>query len=245
FEDIAKLKAGVVKVRSMIRISAVISVLLIGSALAGALPQAGQTPQATMNISGAVTVNGRPAAQPSAIFPGDVIQTGPSSFATIVSEELEITVPQNSSLTFSRDTVNLGCGSSSVFTKAGTSILRTQDGATITPTAADGFNRIEVTQGGGIALIRVILGSALVARGDQTTPLRSGAQLEVPATACPTPYAAPQTSSTGGGAAPAGQATGASGSMVPILIGVGGGGAAAAVLLSRSGDDEPVSPVRP
>jgi hypothetical protein len=219
--------------------------LLFSSLLAAAAPPQGQTPQATMNISGAVTVNGKPATQPSAIFSGDAIQTGPTSFATIVSDSLEITLPENSSLTFAAGTLNLGCGSSSVFTKAGKTILHTQGGATITPTAEDGFNKIEVTQGGGVTHIRVILGSALVNRGDQSSPVRAGSQIELPGSPCTVPIPIRATSSTGGGAAPAGQASGASRAWVPIVIGAGGGGALAAILLSRKNDNQPVSPTQP
>ena len=222
----------------------VILFLLLFSVFAeAALPQR-QAPQATMNISGAVTVNGKPATQPSAIFAGDSIQTGPASFATIVSNNLEITVPENSSLTFTPGTLNLGCGSSSIFTKAGTTILHTQGGANITPTAPDGFNKIEVSQGGGVTLIRVVLGSVLVASGDQNSPVRAGSQIELPGSPCTVPIPTPATSSTEGGAAPAGQAGGGSSAWIPIVIGAGGGGALAAVLLSR-GNNKPVSPTQP
>jgi hypothetical protein len=223
----------------------ILSVLLFSSLLAEAgLPQ-GRTPQATMNISGAVTVNGKPAIQPSAIFAGDSIQTGPASFATIVSNNLEITVPENSSLTFTPGTLNLGCGSSSVFTKAGNTILHTQGGANITPMAPDGFNKIEVSQGGGVTLIRVILGSVLVARGDQNSPVRAGSQIELPGSPCTVPVSTPATSSTEGGAAPAGQAGGGSSAWIPVVIGAGGGGALAAILLSRGDNNKPVSPTQP
>jgi hypothetical protein len=219
--------------------------LLLSSVLAeAALPQ-GEAPQATMNISGAVTVNGKPATQPSTIFAGDTIQTGPTSFATIVSENLEITVPENSSLTFNPGAVNLGCGNSSVFTKAGKTILHTQDGTTITPMAPDGFNKIEVGQGGGSTLIRVVLGSAQVSKGDQSSAVRAGSQLELPGSPCTAPLPTPLTTSSGGGAAPAGQASGTSSAWIPVVIGAGGGGALAAILLSRKNSSQPVSPTQP
>ncbi len=222
----------------------ILCALLFSSLLAeAALPQ-GQPPQATMNISGAVTVNGKPATQPAAIFSGDVIQTGPASFATIVSDNLEITVPENSSLTFNPGAINLGCGSSSVFTKAGQTILHTQGGATITPTSPDGFNKIEVSQGGGTTVIHVVLGSVSVGQGGQSTAVQAGSHLDLPGSPCTAPVPTPLTSSNGG-AAPAGQASGASNAWVPIVIGAGGGGALAAILLSRRNNNQPVSPTQP
>jgi hypothetical protein len=225
----------------------ILCALLFATLLAeAAMPQGQrQGPRATMNISGAVTVNGKPATQPAAIFPGDTIQTGPTSFATIVSNDLEITVPENSSLTFTPGTLNLGCGSSSIFTKAGNTVLHTQGGATITPTAPDGFNKIEVSQGGGSTIIRVILGSAQVESGGQTSTVQAGSHLELPGSPCTVPAPTPLTSANGAGAAPAGQASGASSAWIPVVIGAGGGGALAAILLSRGNDHQPVSPSQP
>jgi hypothetical protein len=226
------------------RLTAVLCALLLPVVPAYAAPQQGQAPLATMNISGAVTVNGRPASQPATIFPGDTIQTGPASFASIVSNNLEVTVPENSSLKFDPATLTFGCGSSSVFTKAGKVLLQTQSGATITPTAEDGFNKIEVIQGAGVTRIRVILGSASVTQGDQSTPLRSGSEIELPGSPCTAPVSSSLTSG-GAGAQPAGQAGGTSSAWIPLVIAAGGGGAAAAVLVSREGDHPPVSPSRP
>jgi hypothetical protein len=204
-----------------------------------------ETPQATLNISGAVTVNGKPAPQPSTVFSGDKIQTGPDSTASLAGEGVEVTLPENSELTYSPDSLTLGCGSSSVFTKAGKSILRTADGTVITPSAADGFNKIEVTQGAGTTLIRVVLGSASVMRGQNNSVVKAGYQLEIPGSSCTaaathlnsgTPAASPAAAAKAGGSAAK--------IWIPVLIGGGGGAAAAAVLLSN-GNDTPVSPSAP
>jgi hypothetical protein len=223
-------------VTSRIRIGVVFCAVLVSGSFALA-----QTPEATLSISGAVTVNGKPAPQPSAIFSGDQIQTGPDSSATITSEGLEISIPENSNLTFSPENLNLGCGASSIFTKAGKTIIRTQDGATITPNAPDGFNKFEVRQGAGTTLVQVVLGSAVVARGAQTETVRAGYQIELPGSTC-VPVAAAAAAAT---IPPAAASSAASSSYwIPVLIGAGGAGAAAAVLLSRE-DEEPVSPQRP
>ena len=48
---------------------------------------------AMLTSNGSVSVNGSPVERTTAVFPGDKVQTGPNSIATLTSEGTSVTVP--------------------------------------------------------------------------------------------------------------------------------------------------------
>jgi hypothetical protein len=155
---------------------------------------------------------------------------------------MEIDVPENSTLTYASNNIDLGCGSSSVFIRPGKAVLHTADGLTITPQQGEGFAKVEVQQGGGISYIHVILGSAVVSRGDQTSLVKAGYKLELTGNPC----GGPVESAANRAGVPAAEGAKA-GKWVPIAAVAGGGAVAGIILATRGKDNEntPVSPVRP
>src|SRR5436305_10966102 len=75
-----------------------------------------------LNVQGSANVNGTPIAQLGNIFPGDRLQTMAGSSAIITADSYSVTVPENSSLVYGDNTLDLGCGGATVSTMRGTEV---------------------------------------------------------------------------------------------------------------------------
>lgn len=75
-----------------------------------------------LNVQGSANVNGSPVAQHGNIFPGDRIQTMAGSNANITGDSFSVTIPENSSLVYGDNKLDLGCGGTTVTTMRGTEV---------------------------------------------------------------------------------------------------------------------------
>jgi|tagenome__1003787_1003787.scaffolds.fasta_scaffold20904136_3 hypothetical protein len=75
-----------------------------------------------LSVQGSANVNGTPVAQHGNIFPGDRLQTMNGSTANITGDSYSVTVPENSSLVFGDNKLDLGCGGANVTTLRGTEV---------------------------------------------------------------------------------------------------------------------------
>ena len=148
---------------------------------------------AMLNATGNVSVNGSPIERATAIFPGDKVQTGPNSIATLTSEGSSVTVPGNSSLVFSRSFVNVLCGTALVATSRGMSVRVSR---LLVQPARGAQSRFEITQSEGQLQIIAREGTLAIDNGASTSALQAGRMLTAPATCMAAPYADDQTGSS-------------------------------------------------
>ena len=198
---------------------------------------------AMLNATGNVSVNGTPVERATAIFPGDKVQTGPNSIATLTSEGSSVTVPGNSSLVFSRSFVNVLCGTAMIATSRGMSVRVSN---LLVQPARGAQARFQITQNEGQLQIIAREGTLAIDNGATTSSLQAGRMLTVPATCMAAPYAGDQAGSSApsdqppdqqdnkkkkGGAAASGRsapppAVGGSSNQSLIYYGAGAGGVA-------------------
>ena len=215
---------------------------------------------AMLNAAGNVTVNGSPIERATAIFPGDKVQTGANSIATLTSEGSSVTVPGNSSLVFSRSFVNVLCGTALVSTRRGMSVRVSN---LLVQPVRGAQARFQITQNQGQLQIIAREGTLAIDNGAKTSSLPPGRMLTAPATCMAAPYADDQTSSsptpqdqpqdqqgskkrkgaaapTSGGSPP--PAGGTSASTVLLLAAAGGGLAALLVWATTRGSASNTTP---
>jgi hypothetical protein len=148
---------------------------------------------AMLNATGNVSVNGTPIERATAIFPGDKVQTGPNSIATLTSEGSSVTVPGNSSLVFSRSFVNVLCGTAVFATSRGMSVRVSH---LLVQPARGAQARFQITQNEGQLQIIAREGTLAIDNGSTTSSLQAGRMLTAPATCMAAPYADDQTGSS-------------------------------------------------
>ncbi|MGO9208962.1 MAG: hypothetical protein ACLPXM_15820 [Terriglobales bacterium] len=148
---------------------------------------------AMLNASGNVSVNGTPIERAMAVFPGDKVQTGPNSIATLTSEGSAVTVSGNSSLVFSRSFVNVLCGTAMVATRRGMSVRVSN---LLVQPARGAQARFQITQNEGQLQIIAREGTLAIDNGSTTSSLQAGRMLTAPATCMAAPYADDQTGSS-------------------------------------------------
>jgi hypothetical protein len=192
--------------------------------------------QAMLRPTGNVTVNGKPITTSTAVFAGDKIQTGPNSFASIESEGVWLALGPNSWATYGDNTVNVGCGSTSLTAAAGSKTVMNIGNVSVTP--GPEFSKVEITQSQGKLIIKSTIGSATVTQGSETTSVNQGYMLDIPATVDCGPRAAAASDSK---PTPGVK----SNKLLPILLVAGGAGAAVGIALAVSGGEETVAPVTP
>jgi len=148
---------------------------------------------AMLNASGNVSVNGSPIERATAVFPGDKVQTGPNSIATLTSEGSAVTVSGNSSLVFSRSFVNVLCGTAMVATRRGMSVRVSN---LLVQPARGAQARFQITQNEGQLQVIAREGTLAIDNGATTSALQAGRMLTAPATCMAAPYADDQTGSS-------------------------------------------------
>ena len=148
---------------------------------------------AMLNGAGNVTVNNSPIERATAIFPGDKVQTGANSIATLTSEGSSVTVPGNSSLVFSRSFLNVLCGTALVSTSRG---LPVRVSNLLVQPVRGTHTRFQVTQNEGQLQIIAREGTLAIDNGATTSSLQPGRMLTAPATCMAAPHADDQTSSS-------------------------------------------------
>jgi hypothetical protein len=149
---------------------------------------------AMLSGTGNVSVNGTPIERATAVFPGDKVQTGPNSIATLTSEGSSVTVPGNSSLVFSKSFVNVLCGTALVATSRGMSARVSH---LLVQPARGAPARFQITQSEGQLQIIAREGTLAIDNGATTSSLQAGRMLTAPATCMAAPYADDQTGSSG------------------------------------------------
>jgi hypothetical protein len=181
-----------------------------------------------LSAVGHVTVNGNPVTNPTAVFPGDKIQTGADSSANIMAKGTTVQMGAHSSVTWESQGFLFQDGS---VTLTGQAPWQIHIGAKTVSLGAEA-TQVEVTQRENVALIKLLKGSATLNEGGQTTALKvdfTVARPSAPATTS-APVTAVQRSSHAG----------------IIVVAVGGAAAAGIGLALRGGGSKtPVSPSVP
>jgi len=107
-------------------------------------------PQGMLQAQGAVTVNGRAVSNTATLFPGDRIQTGANSVATLSSQGVMVQMEPNTTAIYDGRSLDLGCGSAMVATSVGTMVRVA--GITVAP-GAQNMTKIFVSQTSGTVKI--------------------------------------------------------------------------------------------
>lgn len=146
-------------------------------------------------IQGSASVNGQPVSHSVAVFPGDSIQTGAQSAASISLKGSSVLVTESSSVTFRDSEVAVTSGSAQVRTFKGMSARVAS--ISVTPASAKPV-AYEVSRRGQEVRITAVQGSLAVSDGKVTTLLESGKSitLKTDGKALPQP-AAPRNSISG------------------------------------------------
>ena len=150
---------------------------------------------AMLIANGSATVNGSPIERATAVFPGDHVQTGPNTVATLTSQGSAVTVGGNSSLVFSKSFVNVLCGTALISTSHG--MAARVSNLLVQPTRGTQA-RFEISQNEGRLQIIAREGTLAIDNGATTTSLQPGRMLTANATCMAAPYADDQTGSATG-----------------------------------------------
>ncbi len=81
-----------------------------------------QAVPAILNVQGSANVNGSPVPGHGNLFPGDRLQTMAGSSASVTADSMSVTVPENSSVVFGDNKLDLSCGGATVTTMKGTEV---------------------------------------------------------------------------------------------------------------------------
>ena len=81
-----------------------------------------QAVPALLNVQGSANLNDKPVPGTGSIFPGDRLQTMSGSSANITGDSFSVSVPENSSLVFGDNKIDLACGGVTVATTKGTQV---------------------------------------------------------------------------------------------------------------------------
>jgi hypothetical protein len=81
-----------------------------------------QAVPAILNVQGSANVNGSPVPGHGNLFPGDRLQTMAGSSASVTGDAMSVTIPENSSVVFGDNKLDLSCGGATVSTTKGTEI---------------------------------------------------------------------------------------------------------------------------
>ena len=129
-------------------------------------------------IQGSASVNGRTVSDSVAVFPGDAIQTGSRSAASISLKGSTVLVTENSSVTFGDTELSLTSGSAQVRTSKG--MTARVASISVTPVSAK-TSAYEVVRRGAEVRITAVNGSLSVSDGKATTLLESGKSMTLQA----------------------------------------------------------------
>ena len=154
---------------------------------------------AMLLANGNVTVNGSPIERATTVFPGDKVQTGPNTVATLTSQGSAVTVGGNSSLVFSKSFVNVLCGTAMIATSRGMSARVSN---LLVQPARGAQTRFEISQNEGQLQIIAREGTLAIDNGVTTTSLQPGRMLTAHASCMEAPYADDQTGSSSPGDQP-------------------------------------------
>jgi hypothetical protein len=203
-------------------------------------PAAAATPaSAVLMPHGSVVLNGHPAADSTALFPGDRIQVPEGSYANINGHGSLTVLQPGASAVYTGKGLDLQQGGVAVSTLEGMPV--NTEGLSIAPRA--GHGKYDVLDDNGTVQIASLEGDLSVMDGGKTTVLAAGQQTtldkrkKAAADAPPDGPPAPETP-------PASASGGFPTTKVLLIGGAVGGGVVAAILLTRS-SSKPVSPAVP
>ena len=154
---------------------------------------------AMLIANGSATVNGSPIERATTVFPGDKVQTGPDTVATLTNQGSAVTVAGNSSLVFSRSFVNVLCGTAMIATSRGMSARVSN---LLVQPVRGVQTRFQITQNEGRLQIIAREGTLAIDNGATTSSLQPGRMLTAPATCMAAPYPDDQTGTSTSGNQP-------------------------------------------
>lgn len=211
-----------------------------GAANPAPAPAAPATPaSAVLMPHGSIMLNGHPAADSTALFPGDHIEVPQGSYASINGHGSLTVLQPGSSAVYTSKGLDLQQGGVAVSTLEGMPV--NTEGLNIAPSA--GHGKYDVLDENGTVQIASLEGDLSIMDGGKTSVLAAGQQTtldkrkkaaaDAPPDAPPAPETPPATAS---GGFPT--------TKVLLISGAVGGGVVAAILLTRS-SSKPVSPAVP
>jgi hypothetical protein len=186
---------------------------------------------------GTAWLNGSGVQQASAIFPGDLVQTSPSSVLKIRAAGSSVTVLAESVAKFEGGAVSVEHGSVQVLTSKG---MFARAGVVTATPASSVWTEFELTHANGAVQILALKGDLQVSNGSQTTTLPQGQQT----TQKDSPDQ-PQTSQ------PSTPVPAAKKKRTALILEVAGGAAAAGIVaavalsLNSAGTPRSISPITP
>lgn len=185
---------------------------------------------------GTAWLNGTGVQQASAIFPGDLVQTGDQAAVKIRTSGSSVTVLSDSLVKFDGGAVGVEQGSVQMYTSKG---MLAHAGIVIATPASSAWTEFALTHLNGMVTIMALKGDLQVSDGSQTTTVPQGQQTTQKDSNETAQQPAP-------GAVPPAKKRKKKAIIILASAGaVGGGAAAAAVALSGAGAPRVISPVTP
>ena len=213
-------------------------VVIFPASLFGAEPG----PTAMLYAHGATTLNGASVPRTSALFSGDLVQTGADSVANINATGSTVLILNDSLVQYEGNAVKLEHGGVAISTSK--SMATRAGGISVLPSASvltefevrDVDGRVRIAARKGALTISDNTGTTTLAQGQETTRDESAPQQEE------SKKGKKSKKSEGAGASPA-----ASGAILnsPIAVGIGAGVVAGVTAWVLIRGDEPASPARP
>ncbi len=195
-------------------------------------PLLAQEAGAMLLANGQVTVNGKAVSNSASLFPGDKVQSGAESGATISAKGASANLAAHSAVTWQPQALQFENGS---MTLAAQAPWQLRIGA-MTVSLGGETSKVEVTQREDVTLIKLLQGSATLNEGGQTTPLKVNFTVARP-------------NAMASAALPAAPAAKHSSHTALILLGVGGAAAVGVGLGAHGGKSsstqQPISPTVP
>ncbi len=168
---------------------------------------------AMLNVVGDVRLNGVDVNQPTAVFPGDKIQTSSDSVATLTLRGASVTVPADSIVLLAKNELVIPCGSAMVNSTKG--ITTRVNDVTVAPAGESA--KFDVVQNHEGMQIIAREGSLSVDNGTSRT-LQPGGMVLASASGCAAASSEPYLPPQGGSNAP--PPTGGKSNAGPILLGL-------------------------
>ncbi|MBZ5630089.1 MAG: hypothetical protein LAO06_14615 [Acidobacteriia bacterium] len=150
-----------------------------------------ETRAAMLYATNAVTLNGVAAANSSAVFSGDTIQTPADSAVTLTTQGSTVLVGPSSLLVYQGDALRLSSGTTMVTTE---NSMKTQIQKLLVTPASEGRSSYRVVRGSGKVMIAALRGSVKLTDGSSEKLIGEGN-----ATTVADPDPAPQASPGAGG----------------------------------------------
>jgi len=198
---------------------------------------------AMLYVHGAASINGAAVPRTSAIFSGDILETGPNGAARIQGPGVSITVPADTRMTFNGSALDLQHGALAILTSKNLTAIA--ENVRITPYSRV-WTEFSLSQTKAVLRIVAVKGDLVIVEGNEVSTLPEGREITRSSPSSESAGNGPQDNKKKRKKAAAAPAAAIGGILNYQVAGIAGTAAIAglAIWLFWPGDD-PISPYKP